>query len=69
MFHKYIFHNYGDKYDIIGKSYIKYNKKIETDTKIIENNHLTILNHIKFPKKQQKKIKNNNALKNYLKKK
>ncbi len=61
MFHKYMFHKYGDSYDIIGKSYIKNNIKVETDTKIIENNQLTILNHIKSPK-EKKILKKNKCV-------
>lgn len=53
MFHKYMFQKC-EKYNyIIGKSYIKNNKHIETDTNIIENNKFTILNHIKSPKEKK----------------
>jgi hypothetical protein len=58
-----MFHKYGDSYDIIGKSYIKNNIKVETDTKIIGNNQFTILNHIKSPKEKNILKKNINAFK------
>ena len=54
MFHKYMFQKC-EKYNyVIGKSYIKNNKQIETDINIIENNKFTILNHIKSPKEKKR---------------
>ena len=37
---------------IIGKSYLKYNKLLEIDLDIIQNNKLTMLNHLCYSPKQ-----------------
>tara|TARA_B100001989_G_C24456231_1_gene421730 strand:+ start:529 stop:795 length:267 start_codon:yes stop_codon:yes gene_type:complete len=36
---------------ITGKSFLKHNETVETNLEVIENNNLTILNHLCSPKK------------------
>jgi len=36
---------------VTGRSFLKHNESVETDLEVIENNNLTILNHLCSPKK------------------